>query len=70
MLELDGEGVFEDDHARRQAVKNASQIKQNILKLIHRFRADQMQAKLSREFRDASNSRATNDIGQFATVFE
>ena len=65
MEDLEGDG-FEDAHAKRMAKKNAQQNKSNILKLVYHFRNDAMQTKLAREFRDASNNRANNEIGSFA----
>jgi len=40
-----------------------------MLKLVHNFRADNLQKKLEREFRDAATSRSTNEIGTFVNMF-
>ena len=68
MEDLEGDG-FEDQASKREATKNARQIKSNVLKLVYHFRNDAMQAKLAREFRDASNNRSNNELGAFAQLF-
>mmetsp|Transcript_22825 Transcript_22825/g.28296 ORF Transcript_22825/g.28296 Transcript_22825/m.28296 type:complete len:184 (+) Transcript_22825:23-574(+) len=62
--------MFESGHDRRAAYRNAHQIKSNILKLVHIFRRDDMQAKLSREFRDLANKPTNNEIANFEKQFE
>ena len=61
---------FEDPHTKRMAIKNAAAIKSNIMKLVKHFRRDDLQAKLSREFRDATGNRNVNEIGTFMSMFD
>ncbi len=56
--------------ARHAAIKNAQNIKSNILKLIHIFRRDDMQVKLNREFRDTINRPQPNEITAYTNQFE
>jgi len=69
MEPLDSE-MFESGHDRRAAQRNAAAIKSNILKLVHHFRRDDMQAKLHREFRDLANKPSSNEITNFEKQFE
>ena len=63
-------GNWESGQQRREAIKNAGAIKSNLLKLVHIFRRDDMQTKLTREFRDTVNRPQQNEINNFALQFE
>ena len=69
MERLDSD-LFDTKFQKNEAIRNAKTIQSNILKLIHIFRRDDMQAKLTREFRDTINRPQTNEIQGFATQFE
>ena len=62
--------LFENKNERNAARRNAQTIKSNILKLVHHFRRDDMQAKLHREFRDLANKPSNNEITNFEKQFE
>jgi hypothetical protein len=49
---------------KNEAIRNAKQMRSNIMKLIHIFRDEAMQNKLQREFRPAAN-----EISSFAGSF-
>ena len=62
--------MFENKNERNAARRNAQNIKSNILKLVHHFRRDDMQAKMHREFRDLANKPSNNEITNFEKQFE
>ena len=62
--------LFENKNERNAARRNAQTIKSNILKLVHHFHRDDMQAKLHREFRDLANKPSNNEITNFEKQFE
>ncbi len=59
--------MFTNNASRHAAIENAQNIKSNILKLIHIFRRDDMQAKLNREFRDTINRPQPNEITAYTS---
>ena len=64
MEPLDSE-LFETVHQRHDAIRNAQQIKSNILKLVRKFRRDDLLAKLQKDYREVINRPQQNDIGNF-----
>ena len=69
MEPLDSE-IFETVHQRHDAIRNAQQIKVNILKLVRKFRRDDLLAKLMKEYRDIINRPQQNEIASFKREFD
>ena len=60
--------AWESVQAQNDAIRNAQRIKSNILKLVHIFRREDMQAKLAREFKEVRPSQS--EIEKFNNVYD
>jgi hypothetical protein len=69
-MEPEDTEMFETPQQKREAKRNAQQIKSNILKLVRIFRQDDMQAKLNREHREVISRPQGNEVFNYLGTFD